>query len=164
MPLQTFWSAARGTHYLKPKHPYSTYIVLFRSMRTKQSHVYILANKSHTVIYIGVTSNLSKRLSQHINNVYEKSFTCRYNCKTLVYFEAFNSIVEAIKREKQLKGWRREKKINLIKSMNPTMQSLNHLVASPESAPGAWRTSYAPSAWSPPLRLSPQHCWAPSRL
>ena len=76
----------------------------------KGGAVYIMTNKHKTTIYIGVTSNLAGRVWQHINHVYPKSFTARYNLTYCVYYEFFYSIVEAISREKELKKWRREKK------------------------------------------------------
>lgn len=89
----------------------------------KQGYVYILSNKNRTVLYIGVTSNLIKRVWQHKNRVYE-SFSKRYNVHDLMYFETFDSIVAAIKREKQLKNWHKEWKWNLIKENNPELKDL----------------------------------------
>ena len=80
---------------------------------------YILTNKSHSVPYIGVTSDLYSRIIEHRQKKYSKSFTSRYNVNKLVYFEKFHSIEEAIAREKQLKGGSRKKKMNLINSVNP---------------------------------------------
>ena len=90
---------------------------------TKKPFVYLLTNKSNTVIYTGVTSNLPKRISQHKNKIYE-GFTSKYNADKLVYYERFTLITEAIKREKQIKGYRREKKVNLIIEKNPTWEEL----------------------------------------
>ena len=80
--------------------------------------VYILTNKGNTTFYIGVSSDLKARFWEHKNKVYLNSFTSRYNLIKLVYFGSFISIEEAIAREKQLKRWHREWKINLIKSVN----------------------------------------------
>lgn len=77
--------------------------------------VYIMTNKNKTTIYIGVTSNLYGRIYDHKTLKYPYSFTARYNLKYCVYYESFYNIEEAISREKELKKWRREKKINLIK-------------------------------------------------
>jgi len=89
----------------------------------KKSYVYILTNKPRGVLYIGVTSNLEQRLDQH--NLSEiKSFTKRYWTRRLVYVEEFSSIVEAIAREKQLKKWHRQWKINQIESVNPKWKDL----------------------------------------
>ncbi|MEZ0181828.1 GIY-YIG nuclease family protein [Flavobacterium oncorhynchi] len=92
-------------------------------------YVYILTNKHKTVFYTGVTNNLRIRLSQHKeNNTNEnKSFTSKYNTTYLLYFEKFTWIQEAIAREKEVKDWRREKKIELIKTINPNLDFLNYL-------------------------------------
>jgi len=71
--------------------------------------VYILTNKTHSTLYIGVTSDLISRLYEHQHNYYPGSFTSTYNLKKLVYYEGFHSIEEAIDREKQLKRWNRNK-------------------------------------------------------
>jgi putative endonuclease len=85
--------------------------------------VYILTNKRNTAFYIGVTSDLIKRIWQHREKLVE-GFTRKYNIDKLVYYEVFDSIQEAIKREKQLKNWHREWKLDLIKSQNPEMRDL----------------------------------------
>ncbi len=84
----------------------------------KQSYIYILTNKSNKVLYTGVTSNLIKRVYEHRNKLVE-GFTNKYNVNKLVYFEIADDIAGAISREKQIKGWLREKKISLIESVNP---------------------------------------------
>ncbi|MCO6173588.1 GIY-YIG nuclease family protein [Flavobacterium sp. NRK F10] len=90
--------------------------------------VYILTNVNKTVLYIGVTNNLKARIEQHKTGVIEKtkSFTARYNVKHLVYYEKFTWIQEAIAREKELKGWRREKKEALIRKVNPDMAFIEY--------------------------------------
>jgi putative endonuclease len=80
--------------------------------------VYIMAN-DHGTIYIGVTGDLQSRVVQHKEGVIE-GFTKEYHCHKLVYFEESGQAEEAIVREKALKGWRRERKIELIRKMNPT--------------------------------------------
>lgn len=89
----------------------------------EQSFVYILASKKNGTIYVGVTSNLQKRIYEHKQGVF-KGFTKRYNIKILVYYEVFDDIMEAIKREKILKGWKRNKKIMLIEQDNKEWQDL----------------------------------------
>ena len=89
--------------------------------------VYILSNQSRTVLYIGVTNNLTRRLYEHENHLVE-GFTKKYKVHDLDYFEETESIEAAIEREKQLKRWRRSKKEVLIKRDNPDMKSLNSLV------------------------------------
>ena len=86
--------------------------------------VYIMTNYLETSLYIGVTSNLQKRIWEHKNKVVE-GFTEKYNVDKLVYFETTDSIESAIKREKQLKNWHREWKINLIKENNPDFRDLS---------------------------------------
>ena len=83
-----------------------------------QYYIYILANKRNGTLYIGVTSNLIKRLYEHKNNIIE-GFTKKYNIHKLVYYETTNDIESAIRREKQLKKWNRKWKINLIENSNP---------------------------------------------
>ena len=83
----------------------------------KQYYVYILSNKNRR-IYIGMTSNLNHRIYQHKHHLID-GFTKRYNIEQLVYYEITEDVWAAINREKQLKNWRREKKIHLIESVNP---------------------------------------------
>ncbi len=86
--------------------------------------VYITASRPNGVLYVGVSSDLYKRITQHKQRVHPKSFTARYNCHTLVYFEHFDSIVAAIAREKQIKAGSRKAKIKLIESINPRWEDL----------------------------------------
>ncbi len=90
-------------------------------------YIYILTNKAKTVLYIGVTNNLRLRLSQHKDKLNSNSFTAKYNVHHLLYYEKYTWIQEAIAREKEIKGWRREKKINLIKIINPELAFLEYL-------------------------------------
>ena len=92
--------------------------------KKKEGHVYILTNKYHTVLYVGVTSNLKKRIWQHRTGYYKNSFTDRYNVHKLVYYEKLDLITDAIAREKQLKAGSRKKKIALIECMNPKWKDL----------------------------------------
>ncbi len=89
----------------------------------KQYFVYILTNKSRT-FYVGVTNNLERRMSEHKQKLID-GFTKKYNITLLVYYETYADVRETIAREKQVKDWRREKKIALIESMNPTWQDLS---------------------------------------
>ena len=86
--------------------------------------VYILTNYNETTFYIGVTGNLQKRIFEHKNKVVE-GFTKKYNVDKLVYYEITNDVESAINREKQLKRWHRQWKINLIKEMNPEFKDLS---------------------------------------
>lgn len=91
---------------------------------SKSYFVYILTNYNETTFYIGVTENLQKRIWEHKNKVVE-GFTEKYNVNKLVYYDSTNSIESAINREKQLKRWHRQWKINLIKENNPKMIDLS---------------------------------------
>ena len=84
----------------------------------KGGYIYIVTNQHNTVLYVGVTSNLAGRVSQHRDKHYPKSFTARYNANKLVYFELFDSIEDAILREKQIKGGSRKRKEDLINAYN----------------------------------------------
>lgn len=90
----------------------------------KGGYIYILTNKNNTVLYTGVTSNLSKRITEHKNKLYNNSFTKKYNLNKLVYFETFSLICDVIEREKQIKAGSRQKKIDLIISLNSAWNDL----------------------------------------
>jgi len=87
------------------------------------SYVYILASKKVGALYIAVTSDIIKRISEHKNKI-KCDFTSRHNVHRLVYYEVHGDIVNAISREKQLKKWERAWKIKLIESMNPDWSDL----------------------------------------
>ncbi|MBE6452837.1 MAG: GIY-YIG nuclease family protein [Alphaproteobacteria bacterium] len=89
----------------------------------KSYYVYIMSNQNNSVLYIGVTNDLVRRVYEHKNKLIE-GFTKRYNLNKLVYFEYTDNINVAISREKQLKGWRRSKKDILIKQKNPLLNDL----------------------------------------
>ncbi len=86
--------------------------------------MYIMSNIGRTVLYIGVTNNLERRVQEH-KSFSIPGFTSRYRCIDLIYFEDTNSIIEAISREKQLKSWRRDKKEALINKLNPGLMDLS---------------------------------------
>ncbi|WP_265427005.1 GIY-YIG nuclease family protein [Chryseobacterium sp. YIM B08800] len=90
----------------------------------KAGFIYIMTNENNTVLYIGVTSNLPKRIQQHKEKLFELSFTSKYNVCKLVYWESFQEIGDAIFREKQIKAGSRQKKIDLINSINPKWRDL----------------------------------------
>ncbi len=85
----------------------------------KNWYVYIMSNKPKGVIYIGITDNIDARVEEHKNKVFRNSFTAKYNCDKLVYFEEFKEGFKASQREKQMKKWNREWKVKLIEEMNP---------------------------------------------
>jgi putative endonuclease len=90
----------------------------------KIGYVYILTNKMNTVLYVGVTNNIKRRLIEHRTSINKKSFTSKYNVFKLVYYETYPSMWEAIKREKQLKAGSRKKKTDLINNTNPNWENL----------------------------------------
>jgi putative endonuclease len=95
-------------------------------MHQKCFYVYILTNALKTVLYTGVTNNIEQRIIEHYKYRGEKkSFTAKYNVYFLVYYESHKYINNAIAREKEIKGWRREKKMKLIAGINPGLNFLN---------------------------------------
>ena len=89
----------------------------------KDYYIYIMTNKSRT-LYLGVSNNLGRRVYEHKNKMIE-GFSKKYNLTKLVYYETFNSVGDAIRREKQLKNWQRQWKINLIESKNKEWKDLS---------------------------------------
>ena len=99
---------------------------MYKTLGSHNYYVYILTNKSKTVLYIGMTNSLKERLYFHNNpEAHSKSFTHKYKCNYLMYYERFSDVEEAIKREKQIKKWRRDKKEWLIKFKNSDLKFLN---------------------------------------
>ncbi len=92
--------------------------------RKMQYYVYILATRDNKVIYTGVTNNLIRRVYEHKNSLDPKSFTTRYCITKLVYYECTTDVNAAIEREKQIKGWNRNRKNKLIESKNPNWNEL----------------------------------------
>jgi putative endonuclease len=90
----------------------------------KGGWTYITTTKKNTVLYTGVTSDLRGRIYDHMTKKYRGSFTAKYNADKLVWFEFHSRIESAIEREKQIKGWLRKKKTELIESMNPDWKDL----------------------------------------
>lgn len=90
----------------------------------KGGYIYIMSNYQRSVLYIGVTSDLRKRLYEHQSKVHPNSFTAKYNLSICVYYEAFFNIEEAIAMEKQLKRWSRKKKDHLIDNLNKEWMDL----------------------------------------
>ncbi|MBO4782794.1 MAG: GIY-YIG nuclease family protein [Lachnospiraceae bacterium] len=86
-------------------------------------YVYIITNWNNKVLYIGVTNNIARRIYEHKNKLID-GFTKKYNVYKLVYLEEMNDVKAAISREKQLKGWKKDKKILLIESINPKWEEL----------------------------------------
>ncbi|MFC1771537.1 GIY-YIG nuclease family protein [Candidatus Margulisiibacteriota bacterium] len=93
------------------------------SFNTREYYVYIITNFSNTALYTGVTNNIYRRMFEHKNRV-NKGFSMRYSLTKLVYYEIYDDINYAIEREKQIKKYKRLKKINLIKKHNPQWKDL----------------------------------------
>ena len=89
-----------------------------------QYWIYILSNYTRSTLYVGVTNDLYRRYHEHKNGEIE-GFTRNYQCHYLLYYEEYSQVEEAIAREKQLKGWTRKKKENLIRTMNPDLKDLS---------------------------------------
>ncbi|MFC2113774.1 GIY-YIG nuclease family protein [Bacteroidota bacterium] len=96
-------------------------------MKDRNYFVYITTNPNKTVLYTGFTNNLEQRLTEHfLNRGSSKIFAGKYYCYNLVYYERHSLVLQAQDREKEIKGWRREKKLNLINEFNPEFNFLNH--------------------------------------
>ena len=91
---------------------------------TREYFIYISTNPNNTVLYTGVTNDLARRMNEHKNKLHPKSFTAKYNVIKLVYYEIFDSVYDAISREKQIKAGPRRKKLKLIRSINPKFKDL----------------------------------------
>ncbi len=91
----------------------------------RQYFIYILASKKNGTLYIGVTNSIERRIEEHKNKLDPNCFTAKYDVNILVYFETFQYIDDAIKREKQLKKWNRQWKINLIEEENKDWKDLS---------------------------------------
>jgi putative endonuclease len=88
-------------------------------------YVYILTNRSNKVLYTGITNNLERRTYEHKTQLI-KGFTSKYNINKLVYYDSTTDVNSAISREKQIKGWSRQKKIDLISDVNPNWKDLSN--------------------------------------
>ena len=94
-------------------------------MPYKEYYVYILTNYSRTVLYIGVTNDIERRVREHKQKINPKSFTKQYQANLLMWFETHSDVKEAIKREKLIKKWRRKWKVDLIEKNNPEWADLS---------------------------------------
>jgi len=94
-------------------------------MKDQKYYVYIVTNKANSVLYTGVTNNLEQRIIEHYSKKDERSFTAKYNCCYLLYYERFDYITNAIAREKEIKGWNKQKKLDLVHGFNPDFKFLN---------------------------------------
>ena len=111
--------------------------MLYNLLMSKNNAVYIMTNYKNTTFYIGVTNNLLRRIYEHKNKLID-GFTSKYNLNKLVYFELTERIEDALNREKQLKNWKRQWKIDLIKKDNPDFKDLSYDIgySDPESSSG----------------------------
>jgi len=91
-------------------------------------YIYILTNCTNTVLYVGVTRDLVRRIYEHKHKLDKESFTAKYDVHKLVYFESTSDVKAAIEREKQIKGWNRKRKNKLVESRNPNWAELNDLI------------------------------------
>ena len=98
-----------------------------------QYYVYILTSATNVTLYIGITNDLIRRVYEHKNNFDPESFTAKYKVHKLVYFEETTDVRVALEREKQLKGWRRSKKNNLIETMNSQWKDLYPMILGEET-------------------------------
>lgn len=98
--------------------------VIVSHMYGKMYYTYIMSNLHRTVLYIGVTNSIGRRSFEHREHRNKKSFSARYNLTVLLYYEEFDMPEDAIRREKQLKGWTRQKKLDLIKTKNLNLRNL----------------------------------------
>ena len=87
-------------------------------------YVYIMVNENNHVIYVGITNDLVRRVYEHKNHLDKGSFTDRYNVEKLVYFEITSDVNSAISREKQIKGWNRNRKNKLVERINPNWDDI----------------------------------------
>ena len=95
-------------------------------MKEHNYYVYIVTNPEKTVLYVGMTNNLVRRLEEHYENKGKpETFAGKYYCYNLIYWEWHKYVDKAIQREKEIKGWRRQKKVDLINSFNPEWKFLN---------------------------------------
>ncbi len=88
-------------------------------------YTYITTNKNKTVLYVGATDDIMRRIAEHKTKIYKNAFTAKYNCDMLVYFEEFENVNDAFLREKQLKSGNRKRKEFLINEMNPSWNDLS---------------------------------------
>jgi putative endonuclease len=114
---------SRRTPKVYTHHDLQTFFTTeFKGINMKSGYTYIMGSPTGT-LYIGVTSEIYTRVQQHKNGIFE-GFSKEHNCTRLLYYEQQEDITQSIAREKQLKGWRREKKLNLIRTHNPDFKDL----------------------------------------
>ena len=112
---------------------------------SQTAYIYIMSNAHHTVLYIGVTNDLMRRVAEHKAKTH-KGFTGKYNVDKLVYFEATEVMADAIAREKQLKNWKRAWKDELIATTNPSWMDLSESIGVTQEYIEAVKTHYSSSS------------------
>jgi putative endonuclease len=100
-------------------------------MPEREYFVYILTNKAQRTLYTGITRDLTRRLYEHRHKLIQ-GFTAKYNVDRLLYYESYRYVNDAIAREKEIKGWRREKKLSLVRQFNPELRDLTASVLGEE--------------------------------
>jgi len=105
------------------------------------SYIYFLSNYYNSVLYVGVTNNLIRRIAEHKAKI-NRGFTYKYNCDKLVYYESFSLMTDAIAREKQIKNWKREWKNKLINDFNPEWKDLSKEIGIDEEYIEALKAEY----------------------
>ncbi|TDR33103.1 GIY-YIG nuclease family protein [Hydromonas duriensis] len=115
------------------------------------AYVYLMSNTHNTVLYIGVTNDLTRRVAEHKAKI-QKGFTEKYNVDKLVYFESTNAMIDAITREKQLKNWKRAWKNDLIETTNPNWLDLADSIGVTQEYIDAVKTHYASYGTNPASR------------
>ncbi len=119
-----------------PKKCHAELVSASKLMQSKSYYVYIITNKNNSTFYIGVTNNLMRRMHEHKNELVE-GFSRKYKLKKLVHYEETTDVYSAISREKQLKNWHRDWKLNLIKETNPAFKDLSEeWLRDPETSSG----------------------------
>ena len=115
----------------------------------KEAYIYFLTNAHNNVLYIGITNNLVRRIAEHKAKI-NKGFTYKYNCDKLVYYQAFNLVIDAIAREKQLKNWKREWKNELVNGFNPQWKDLGEEIGVTNEMVDSIKNHYAGDCGSSP--------------
>jgi len=115
----------------------------------ENSYIYFLTNNNNNVLYIGVTNDIVRRITEHKAKI-NKGFTYKYKCEKLVYYESFALMTDAIAREKQLKNWKREWKNKLITDFNPDWKDLSEDIGINEEYIEAVKSAYNKDCGSSP--------------
>ena len=121
---KTLCHSELGSESQEEQRPWNKFRVTMEKNMQKEYYVYILTNKTNSTFYIGITNDIKRRVIEHKTKAIE-GFTSKYKLNKLVYVESTPFVEDALNREKQLKRWHRDWKINLIKGLNPTYRDLS---------------------------------------